>query len=321
MLVSIILPMYNAEKYITNCLESFERQKSNEIELVVVNDGSIDKSVDICLLYQKQDTRIKIVNQQNSGVSTARNTGIKYAVGKYIYFLDSDDQLSDEFCKVILQSIETDYDIYFFNYWMQKLEGTIIHTRDDIGDVINNNKLLDSIFFTNSNNEVWCNLYKREVIISNNVVFEDGMKMGEDLLFNLAYVRNIHSAVYIAKPIYIYNSINENSAMHVSRIEYINDYIHIYKYVMDNYGNCGYNSGLLDIETYLNAIFRTLLNSKYHKNESTVKDFKNSPLFIDLINYKFQRLIPNLKKRFLRFHLYRNKLLMNAIRWTIYKGK
>src|SRR5690625_1641691 len=89
--VSIIIPIYNVENYLEKCLNSVINQTLNEIEIILINDGSPDESLNICKIYQNKDKRIKIINQKNHGVSHARNQGIKIATGQYIGFIDPDD--------------------------------------------------------------------------------------------------------------------------------------------------------------------------------------------------------------------------------------
>lgn len=92
-LISIIMPVYNAEKYLNRSIESVMNQTYKNIEIILVNDGSTDASLTICSNYQKADSRIKLINQKNSGVSAARNRGIDEATGTYIMFIDSDDYI------------------------------------------------------------------------------------------------------------------------------------------------------------------------------------------------------------------------------------
>ena len=91
--ISIIVPVYNAENYLDNCIKSILNQTFEDFELILVNDGSTDKSSHICNYYKKIDSRIKLINKKNGGVSSARNKGLEVAIGKYIGFVDSDDYI------------------------------------------------------------------------------------------------------------------------------------------------------------------------------------------------------------------------------------
>ena len=105
-LVSIIVPVYNVEKYLEKCLKTILRQTYDNIEIILINDGSTDKSKQICEKFAKKDSRIVLINQENKGVSYARNVGIKKARGKYITFVDSDDWVENEFIETLYNNIK-----------------------------------------------------------------------------------------------------------------------------------------------------------------------------------------------------------------------
>lgn len=113
--ISIIIPVYNVEKYISYCLESILSQTFKNFEVIVINDGSIDKSLDICLDYEKKDNRIKVFSQKNQGQGKARNFGVSKATGDYLMFVDSDDYLNDEFClSKIIEKIDDNTEIVLY---------------------------------------------------------------------------------------------------------------------------------------------------------------------------------------------------------------
>ena len=109
MKLSIIIPVYNTEKYIKQCIESVTAIKDIETEIIVVNDGSTDSSKDILEEYTEKNDRIKVITQKNQGASAARNTGIKASTGDYIYFLDSDDWIDTVSFEKIIKELENDY--------------------------------------------------------------------------------------------------------------------------------------------------------------------------------------------------------------------
>ena len=114
--VSVIIPVYNVERYLTDCLDSLLRQTLVDIEIICVNDGSTDGSPDILMRYAKLDSRMIILNQENSGLSSARNAGLDIAQGEYLYFLDSDDYIDANALQILyIKAQEDDLDILFFN--------------------------------------------------------------------------------------------------------------------------------------------------------------------------------------------------------------
>ena len=116
--VSIIVPVYNVEKYLSKCLESLINQTLKDIEIICVNDGSTDNSLSILKEYANKDSRIKIIDKQNEGVSVARNTGIEVATGEYLIFVDSDDYLVENACEKALNTIEhNNSDICIFGHY------------------------------------------------------------------------------------------------------------------------------------------------------------------------------------------------------------
>lgn len=99
-LVSIIVPVYNAEKYLDRCLKSIINQSLKDIEIILINDGSIDRSIEICNYYKIKDSRIKVIDKENTGVSDSRNIGIELAKGEYIGFVDADDWIGATRCNM-----------------------------------------------------------------------------------------------------------------------------------------------------------------------------------------------------------------------------
>ena len=104
--ITVVVPIYNTEKYLRRCIDSIVKQSYRNIEIILVNDGSIDNSLDICKQYKKNDDRIIIISKENGGLSSARNAGIKIATGKYICFVDSDDYISDFFIEILYVGLE-----------------------------------------------------------------------------------------------------------------------------------------------------------------------------------------------------------------------
>ena len=114
---SIIVPIFNLEKYLNKCLHSLATQTYTNIEIICVNDGSTDNSLGILKKYAEQDNRIKIIDKNNEGVSISRNEGIKIATGDYILFVDGDDWLDERACEILNNNISNNnYDLIYFNY-------------------------------------------------------------------------------------------------------------------------------------------------------------------------------------------------------------
>lgn len=196
-LVSIIIPLYNNEKYIAHALESCINQEYGNIEIIVIDDGSTDNSSDIVKNYSSKDTRIKYIYQENGGVSSARNNGMSNAKGEYITFLDSDDYLaSDTLVKNIqlLESAEDNLDALFFPLTRVDETGNILHTVDK--DKLQNISYKEELIVDNK--EIYNKISKREIApIACSIIFRKDKithkfvnSRYEDTIFIMEFLRN-----------------------------------------------------------------------------------------------------------------------------------
>ena len=118
--ISVVVPVYNVEKYLRKCIDSIINQTYKNLEIILVDDGSPDKCGEICDEYAKKDNRVKVIHKKNAGVSSARNDGIDNATGEYIIFVDSDDWLEDNAIEIMVDKLnEYDYDCVFCNFYMK----------------------------------------------------------------------------------------------------------------------------------------------------------------------------------------------------------
>ena len=205
-MVSIIVPVYNAQKYLRACVDSILQQTYKDIECILIDDGSGDDSASICSSFAKADQRVVYVRQENSGVSSARNHGLALAGGKYILFADSDDLLKRDMVENMVATIEgdgTDCVVCGAVYFTESLTDTIEET---LPRATLRSKEAAASFFAKEYsatlmNSPWNKLYKRELIQSE---FDTSVDIGEDMLFNLAYFQNISSISYLDKALYCY---------------------------------------------------------------------------------------------------------------------
>lgn len=209
-MVSIIIPVYNVEDKIEKCIISILKQTYKDFELILIDDGSTDDSLKICQKYVKLDNRVKVYEQINSGVSEARNNGIKMAHGEYIQFVDSDDQiLSDMLENMVAKIKNEEIDLVICGY-NEILGCKGKKTTPSINEVVGvedlHSKYAD-IFRCYLLNPVWNKIYKKNKIHS---LFLKDMSMGEDLIFNLEYMKNIDKIAFVDKAFYQYY-VYENS--------------------------------------------------------------------------------------------------------------
>ena len=187
--ISIIMPVYNSEQFVAGSIESVLAQQFTSWELIIIDDGSTDNSGQICDSFSLKDSRVKVFHINNGGVSNARNYGIQQANGEYIQFLDSDDYLVPE----TLQTAYTqkgDSDLLIWGY--ERFPRKVIKCADSVRHYMNHEEFAEAFLLLMENNLFaipWNKLYRRGLIIENNVCFQKGLSLGEDHLFNLAYLK------------------------------------------------------------------------------------------------------------------------------------
>lgn len=205
--LSIIVPVYQAEKYIENCLNSILDQTFSDFELILINDGSIDNSGNLCDEYAHKDSRVKVIHKKNGGQALARNVGINVALGKYIGFVDNDDLIEPDMFNVLIKNIEAaNADISACSFIQKNEDGKTEHdkhsyfkyvfsNRDGVKEILLREKL--DIY-------VWTKIYRKDFLDKYRIRFESG-KNDEDILFN--YKAYTFAQVSIADnyPLYIYN--------------------------------------------------------------------------------------------------------------------
>lgn len=164
-LVSVIIPVYNVEKYLCKCLDSVLAQTYTNLEIILVDDGSPDACGQICDQYAQKDSRVKVLHKANGGVSSARNAGLDLATGKYIYFMDSDDYIQPILCQRIVELLEQhDVDIVTFDCWRVTERGKLLGGTETIDDgLIVPEVALAELMRGNINNYAWNKIYRRHI--------------------------------------------------------------------------------------------------------------------------------------------------------------
>lgn len=219
MRLSIIIPVYNVEQYLEGCLQSVISQNipTSEYEIIVVNDGSTDGSEEILLKISSLHNNIKLINQPNGGVSSARNAGLKNAIGKYVMFVDSDDQITKNTLSELLDfAEENDIEILQFENNIVGDDRQEIHPPRCSGPTLFDTKedYLRTCFFSKRiwQVEMWRFLFKRTLIEDNTIRFNGEISMGEDQLFSIRCIFHAKKIGYTPEKIYNY-LIRSGSAM------------------------------------------------------------------------------------------------------------
>lgn len=211
--VSVIVPIYNTDVHLRRCIDSVRGQTVKNIEIILIDDGSTDDCPEICDKYVREDERIQVIHQKNQGVSAARNAGLKLAAADWVVFVDSDDWIEKNAVEVLLEKAnQTDSDIVCM--------AAIIHS-DDQKEIIrhceNEEYIVEEHFgklfwriLRSSDKETylgynWGKIYRKRVLESNHCLFPDGMKVGEDVIFNLYSFWYSKKVCILDSPIYHYH--------------------------------------------------------------------------------------------------------------------
>lgn len=309
-LVSVIVPVFNAEKYVNRCIDSILNQTYENLEVILVNDGSVDGSIKICEKWQKLDSRVKLITQENAGVSAARNTGIENATGDYISFVDNDDWLRPEMYKNLVRQAQKDNaDLTFCKF----INVDKSYNRENINEInLSPENLKHPEFFFLKNRKGnnlsgiigCCNriLIKKEML--KKLKFDTSLKFGENVLFVLNLVKNAKRISVVDE--YLYNhfkdsdikTYDENYIEHLNayhkavskffktnnlELGYLldNDYVH--KVIKAYIKNDNFVSAMKDAEES-NEIFKTALSKANYKKLKKLKHtaklkFKNYLIF------------------------------------------
>lgn len=224
--VSVIIPVYNVEKYLNQCVESVVSQTFKDIEIILVNDGSKDASGTLCDEWAKKDNRIKVIHKQNSGPAATRNVGTSTASGDWVLYLDSDDWYEQDnlIDTLLCNAAKNGSDIVCFNYRRffensRSFSDILCHTESDDVSVA---YMVDNKIFTSS---PCLKLIKRSIITDNSIYFEEGI-LSEDIEFNAKFLLATDKISFCQECVYVYrareNSITTSiSKKHVSDLIYI----------------------------------------------------------------------------------------------------
>ena len=205
--ISIIIPVYNAEKYLRRCIDSVLSQSFTDFELILVDDGSKDKSPQICDEYASQDTRVRVIHKANGGVSAARNDGLDIAKGEYITFIDSDDWVERDYLSTL--SNYRDYDIVFFSHRLIYEDGYISEflfeakegDKQNIWEIVAS--LRKNAVGSNFYGYTWNKMFRRDIIEKYKIRFIEGLRISEDEVYTLDYCTHAKSIKVL--PLCLYN--------------------------------------------------------------------------------------------------------------------
>lgn len=300
-MISVIIPVYNSEKFLPRCLESIVRQTYKDFECVVVDDGSTDHSLSICKDYEKRDPRFRVFHKNNGGVSSARNYGLRNAKGDFIYFADADDELFADALEYLQLKMTPVIDLVLGGFLFATYEGEVVYsTREGLDLVVNNKKAMDIVarpskyYYTLG--MPWLCLFRKSNVDNASLSFDERYSIAEDRLFLVSYIARCKNSVrFTTRPIYKYyrreTSVmnSRNRVFQEKTLKTLDLYMEILKEVTA-FGK----SKLMVFQTKL-AIFTT-----YHNLCNYVKEF-NHPELCQELQYKMESSLSFFDLFFLRF--------------------
>lgn len=211
-LVSIIVPVHNSENFIGRCLDSIINQTYNKIEIIIINDGSKDNSLQLINEYIKKDKRIKVYSQKNQGPSVARNTGLNKSKGKYIMFVDADDYIDKKMVECMIAEIDNEKSTLVLcdnsEIWLDKIDKRKVF--DGESRKLTKNTIIKAIA-SGKAGLVCGKLFSKSIIDKYQVIFDKDINMCEDQIFFLEICRYCELFRYVQKSLYFYDRRNENS--------------------------------------------------------------------------------------------------------------
>lgn len=225
--ISIIVPVYNAEKYLRHCLDSILNQSFKDFELLLIDDGSKDRSGKICDEYAEKDKRVSVLHQVNQGVSVARNVGLEHAQGEWIYFPDSDDIVVENALEIMMKMCVEDIDYVMCGYEVYDENGSCSYAIPERQErVISREDALMEMFAPTDyryQGYLWNKLFRASITRDNSLRFVKGIKFNEDRLYNVEYLCRIKGNVaYTTVPVYHY--VERSSSAMASLTQRFNPY-------------------------------------------------------------------------------------------------
>lgn len=286
-MISVIVPIYNAEKYLHRCIKRILAQDYTDYELLLIDDGSTDNSGTICDEYAIKDNRIRVFHKENGGVSSARNWGLDKAIGEYIMFVDSDDYMLSGMLEVMLSTLKAkSADLVVCGttetgggYWRP-----IADVDYSINQLKENFVLL---LHTELLSPPWNKIYKKEIIGSNR--FCEDISFGEDLLFNIQYLKKCENISLIKESPFYHEKENENSLVvkfnrnRLLDIEKV--WVVVYRFSEDKEGL--YSKYLRDLTVYIRQLLKTK-QYLWSEKKNILEEWSSIALIksLNLFNYK-----------------------------------
>lgn len=347
-LISIIVPVYNVEKYLNRCLDSILNQTYRNIEIILINDGSKDNSINIIKEYKEKDERIIVIDRENKGVLYTRIEGFNKATGKYITFIDSDDWVENNIIEILYNKlIEYNADVVKCEFGYNEsnvASGKINIKQDYFIDKPNFEPNFYDMFLYNMNiHTVWAQMFKKDLLNKYIENIDTNISMGDDLEINTQLYKNISSILFIPDVLYHYNYNNDSITKTLKTEKLKNNIIDITKSYLKVYNSIGnfkinnevkykqsvINRLLDEVNNYQIILIGALKNRKesikylkwyYFEYEDMLlinKEMKNINLNIENLKYKifYKRIYKNIEIAYLiSLLIWKRRIIKNKIK-------
>lgn len=300
MKVSIIIPIYNAETYLAQCLDSLLNQTYENIEIILVNDGSTDGSNEICKQYVQKDSRVRLYFQKNAGVSVARNTGISNSTGNYILFVDSDDWVDKDYVNLMIEKLNK-YDSIICGYTEEYVNERFYHKAAESIITENSAIAIKKVINNTYGGYIYNKAFKKEIISKYNIRFHNDIHMCEDMLFVIEYLKKCNNIYVLNKCLYNYR-MRKSSAVWQKGDKYLT----IFR-AYDLIENSLNNDSFIELINYRKLFsYFTLNSSQKLKIDISKREIKK--MLSDVMNSK----LISKKNKLKLFFLKKNKFIYNG---------
>ena len=311
--ISVIVPIYNASKYLSKCISSIINQSYKNLEIILVNDGSTDNSGTICDDYKKMDNRIIVIHKENKGVSLARNSGIKKASGEYICFIDADDIVHPDYIKKMVKYLDNDT---LTACLIKDFKNDVIYYDTERELIkVDKNHFID-LCEPHILNTPCCKLYKLDIIKNNKIDFDINLSLGEDLLFNFEYLKYINKVFIVNQELYFYRKNDNNTLSTAYNPEMIKIQYLLFDKFTDFFQNNLLNKKMVELyDSYRFTMITTIIENEF-KNKKISFFQRYNRARVAIKDNEMQKRIRDIhypKKRFRHFLLTHKLVLIYKI--------
>lgn len=292
-MISVVIPAYNAESAIEKTVLCVLKQSYRDFEVIIVDDGSTDRTYEICNSISEKDGRVKVIRKENNGVSIARNVGIEYATGEYLVFCDSDDFWEIDYLDKMKNCCNDKKSIPVCEYYVEysnRVRTSAFFIQEGISWIDS----IIEVFKSGHFNQIWNKMYDLNIIHKYKITFDEKLSLGEDFFFNFNYVKHSrYKFVPIYLPLYHYNRMGNETLDH----KYHKDFFEIQKEIFETFADfCIKNGAVNSLNIlycmYFNALVVAVDNLYLNKNAKLRERKANRQLI--LFDHTFDKVINNL---------------------------